>query len=533
LSLQPVTRLHLYNFAGGGGLITYVYVFSAMAFFILLIACINFMNLTTAKSAARAKEVGLRKTVGAHKSDLIRQFFSESILLTVISLLFGIIFVALFLPVFNSLTGKQFTIEFLSKMHAISGIVGITLLTGFIAGSYPALFLSHFQPVKVLKGTISAGAKSATFRKILVVTQFSLSIFLIFGTLIIYNQLNYMRNRELGFNKENIVYTSIGGRFRQNIETIKTEMLRNPNIIGLTLTDVAPYRWQSNAGVGDVHWEGKTNQAVKMVVTSVDHDYLETFDLKIVQGRFFSGDYPTDVSEAYVINEAAVRAMELDSPIGKELRIWNERGKIIGVVKDYHFESLHREIIPMAMRIRPEWLGTVCIRINPDNTSAALSFIEKKWKEIYPEYPFEYSFLDDTIRSQYRSEESVGKIFKYFTFLAIFISCLGLFGLALYTTEQRTKEIGIRKVLGASVPRLALLLSKEFMKWVLLANVIAWPAAWYIMNKWLQNFAYKTNIRLWTFLLSGVLALLISFVTVSSQTIKVAVTNPANSLRYE
>lgn len=533
LSLQPIIRLHLYNFTGGGGLIVYVYMFSAMAFFILLIACINFMNLTTAKSAARAKEVGMRKTVGAQKTDIIRQFFSESMLLTVISSLFGVIIVVLFLPVFNSLTGKHFTIEFLSKMSTVSGIVGIIFITGIIAGSYPALFLSHFQPIKVLKGTISAGVKSALFRKILVVTQFSLSIFLILGTLIIYGQLNYMRNRELGFDKENIIYTSIGSRFRQNIETIRTEMLRNPNILNLTLTNIAPYRWNTNAGIGDVHWEGKTNQAVKMVVTSVDYDYLETFKLKIVQGRFFSKEFSTDVSDAYVINEAAVKAMEMDSPIGKELRIWNLSGKIIGVVKDYHFESLHSEIIPMAMRILPNWFANVCIRIDPNNIPAALSFIEEKWKEIHPEYPFEYSFLDDTIISQYRSEKDVGRIFKYFTFLAIFISCLGLFGLALYTTEQRTKEIGIRKVLGASVPRLTLLLSKEFIKWVLLANVIAWPAAWYIMSKWLQSFAYKTDIGLWTFVLSGILALSISVVTVSFQTIKVAIANPVESLRYE
>ncbi|NOR53571.1 MAG: FtsX-like permease family protein, partial [Candidatus Aminicenantes bacterium] len=477
--------------------------------------------------------VGMRKTVGAQKIDIIRQFFSESMLLTVISSLFGIIIVVLFLPVFNSLTGKHFTIEFLSKMSTVFGIAGIIFITGIIAGSYPALFLSHFQPIKVLKGAISTGMKSTLFRKILVVTQFSLSIFLILGTIIIYSQLNYMRNRELGFDKENIIYTSIGSGFRQNIGSIITEMRRNPNILNLTLTNIAPYRWNTNAGVGDVHWKGKTNQAVKMVVTSVDYDYLETFKLKIVQGRFFSREFSTDISDAYVINEAAVKAMEMDSPVGKELRIWDLSGKIIGVVKDYHFESLHREIIPMAMRILPNWFAHVCIRIDPNNIPAALSFIEEKWKEISPGYPFEYSFLDDAIISQYHSEKDVGRIFKYFTFLAIFISCLGLFGLALYTTEQRTKEIGIRKVLGASVPSLTLLLSKEFIKWVLLANVIAWPAAWYIMSKWLQSFAYKTNIGLLTFVLSGILALSISMITVSFQTIKVAIANPVESLRYE
>ena len=532
LSLQPITRLHLYNFNGGGAII-FVYIFSILAFLILLIACINFMNLTTARSSMRAKEVGMRKVVGAHKSELIKQFFGESILLTIVSLLLGIIFVYLCLPFFNSLTEKQFTVGFLYEMPAISGIIGIAIITGIIAGCYPAIFLSHFQPVKVLKGTFVSGTKSAVFRKILVVTQFSLTISLIIGTLIVYSQLNYLRNRDLGFDKEYIIYFSIGSRFRDNIETIKTEMLQNPNIRSITLTNRAPYRWETNAGIGDVHWEGKTEQEVKMVVTSVDYDYLKTFNLEMVQGRFFSRDFPTDVADAFVVNEAAVRAMEMDSPIGKSFGVWDIRGKIIGVVKDYNFESLHNEIIPMAMKILPDWNDDVCIKINPENISGTLQYIENIWKKNYPEYPFEYNFLDETINRQYLSEEQIGRIIRYFTFLAILISCLGLYGLSSYTAEVRTKEIGIRKTLGATVPGIVLLLSKDFAKLVIAANVIAWPVAYLIMDRLLQNFAYRINIGWWVFVLAGILTLAIAFITISFQSIKAATANPIDSLRFE
>ncbi len=533
LSLQPITRLHLYNFNSSGGRITYVYVFSALAFFILFIACINFINLTTARSSARAKEVGMRKAVGARRSDLIRQFFSESILLTGISLILGICFVVLLLPVFNSITGKNFSVEFLLKTSSLIALSGITVLTGILAGSYPALFLSRFHPVKVLRGAAGTGTKGAPFRKVLVVIQFSLSIFLILGTFIIYNQLNFIINRDMGFDNKNVFYTNISGRFLNNYETIKSEMLQNPGIQSVTLTNIAPYRWNTNAGFGDVHWEGKKDRKVKMVMNSVDYDYLKTFGLKISEGRFFSKQYSADAAEAYVINEAAVRAMGMDAPVGKNLRIWDMKGKIIGVVKDYNFESLHNRIIPMAMKIIPSWYSNVCIKINSGNIPAALSFLENKFKKIYPEYPFEYSFLDDTIRMRYSTEQAIGKLISYFTYLAIFISCLGLFGLASFTAEQRKKEIGIRKVLGAQVSGLVLLLSREFIKWVLLANIVAWPAAWFFMNKWLQEFAYKIDPGISIFILSGITAILIALLTVSYQAVKAAYGNPADTLKYE
>jgi predicted permease len=533
MSLQPITRVHLNPYHHSGGAILYVYLFSTMAFFILLIACINFINLTTAKSSSRAKEVGIRKTVGAFRSHLIRQFFSESFLLTLIAsgLAMGLVF--FFLPMFNNLTGKTFTWELLVQQAVVAGIMGIIFLTVILAGSYPSLVLSRFQPVKVLKGGRLTGQKGSLFRKTLVVLQFSLSIFLILGTLMIYRQVHYLREHDVGYNRENIVYFGIGTRFRNNFETIKTELMTNPTILNATLTDIAPYRWQSNAGFGDVDWEGKTNQQVKMVMMSVDYEYLDTFDLKMSQGRFFSREFSTDSSDAYVVNQAAVKAMEMDDPIGKELKVWDLSKRIIGVVKDYHFESLHNEIIPMAMRIDSNWHNQACIRISPHRVPDTLAFLESKWKEIYPEYPFEYRFLDDTIHNQYRSEQAIGKIVTVFTILALFISCLGIFGLSSYTAEQRTKEIGIRKVLGATVSSIIKHISKEFVILVVISNIIIWPLAYFALDRWLQTFAYRISIGWWTFALTGIAVLAVSLLTASWQIIRAATSNPVDSLRYE
>ncbi len=533
MSLQPITRVHLNPFYSSGGAILYVYLFSALALFILLIACINFINLTTARSSNRAKEVGIRKTVGACRAHLVRQFYGESLIMTLMASGLAIGLVLLFLPMFNNLTGKTFTWNLLIQQMIILGILGIIILTMIMAGSYPSLLLSRFQPVKVLKGLQMNNMKGALFRKVLVVLQFSLSILLILGTLMIFRQVHYLRARDVGYDRDNIVYFDIGSRFRQNIETIKTEWLSHSNIQGVTLTDIAPYRWMSNAGFGDVDWEGKTNQQVKMVMVSVDYDYLDTIGLKMAQGRFFSKEYSTDASDAYVVNEAAVRAMEMDDPIGKKLKVWDLNKRIIGVVEDYHFESLHKEIVPMAMRIDPDWHIQVCVRISPHRIPDTLAFLESKWKEIYPEYPFEYRFLDETIQSQYRSDLAIGKIVTVFTFLALFISCLGIFGLSSFTAEQHTKEIGIRKVLGATVSSIIKHISKEFVVLVIIANIIIWPFAYFIMNRWLQTFAYRIDIGWWPFILTGITVLLVSLLTVSWQIIRAATANPVDSLRYE
>jgi putative ABC transport system permease protein len=533
MCLQPITRVHLNPMYHEGGTILYVYLFSTLAFFILLIACINFINLTTARSSNRAKEVGIRKTVGACRIHLVRQFFGESLLLTLIASVLAIGLVYLCLPMFNNLTGKTFTWELLLQRMIVLGILGIIFLTMVMAGSYPSLLLSRFQPVKVLKDKQMTSMKGALFRRILVVLQFSLSVFLILGTLMVYRQVHYLRERDVGYDRDNIVFFDIGTRFRKNIETIKTEWLSHSNILGVTLTDIAPYRWMSNAGYGDVHWEGKTNQQVKMVMTSVDYDYLDTFGLKMTQGRFFSKQYSTDASDAYVVNQAAVRAMEMDDPIGKELRVWDLKKRIIGVVEDYHFESLHNEIIPMAMRIDPSWYLQACVKISFHNIPDTLAFLEDRWKEIYPEYPFEYRFLDETIQNQYRAEQAIGKLVTVFTILALFISCLGILGLSSYTAEQRTKEIGIRKVLGATVSSIIKHISREFVVLVAIANVIIWPLAYFIMNRWLERFAYRISIGWWSFVLTGVGVLVVSLLTVSWQILRAATANPVDSLRYE
>jgi ABC-type antimicrobial peptide transport system permease subunit len=533
LSLQPITRVHLNPFNNSGGTILYVYLFSAMALFILVIASINFINLTTAKSSKRAKEVGIRKTVGAVRSHLVRQFFGESLILTLMASVLATCLVLIFLPMFNSLTGKTFSWELLIQKAVIGGILGIILLTVILAGSYPSLLLSRFQPVKVLKGRLLSGGKSSTFKKALVILQFSLSIFLILGTLMIFRQVHYLRNHDVGYDRENIVFFGIGAQFRNNFDTIKTELLANTNIQNATLTDIAPYRWMSNAGYGDVHWDGKTTQQVKMVMVSVDYDYLDTFGLNMAQGRFFSREYSTDRSDAYVVNEAAVRSMEMEDPVGKWLEVWGMKKQIIGVVRDYHFQSLHEEIIPMAMRIDPRAHYQACIRISPYEIPKTLAFLESEWKEIYPEYPFEYQFLDETIAHQYRSELAIGKIVTVFTILALFISCLGILGLSSYTAEQRTKEIGIRKVLGATVPSIVKTISKEFVWLIALSNLIIWPLAYFAMNQWLQTFAYRIRMDWWMFVMTGTAVLILSLLTVSRQILRAATADPVDSLRYE
>jgi len=533
LHLQPITRLHLNPFNNAGGTLMYVYLFTSLALFILLIACINFINLTTAKSSSRAKEVGIRKTVGACRTNLIRQFFGESLLLTILASGAGIGLVVLFLPLFNNLTGKTFTWESMTRETIAFGIFAIILLTGIIAGGYPALLLSRFQPAKVMKGQLKIKLSGGLLRKVLVVVQFSLSILLILGTLTIFRQVHFLRESSVGFNRENVVFFNIGSRFRQNIDAIKSDLLTNPDILGVTLMNIAPYRWNSNAGVGDVHWEGKTHQQVKMVWTSVDYDFLKTFKLKMAQGRFFSKEYSTDISEAYVVNQAAVRAMEIQDPIGKDLKIWDSKGRIIGVVQDYNFESLHEKIIPMAMRIDPNGHYQTCVRISPHRIPDSLAFLEQKWKEIYPEYPFLYRFLDETIENQYRSEQTTGKLVTIFTLLAIFISCLGIFGLSSYTAELRTKEIGIRKILGASVSSVVRYISKEFIMLVIVANIVIWPLAHFLINQWLRSFAYRVDIALWTFISTGLSILFVSLLTVSWQIIRAATANPVDSLRYE
>jgi len=532
--LQPLESIYLYSdFAGdlgGHGDIKYVYIFFMVALFIITIACINFMNLSTARSGGRSKEVGIRKVVGAEKSQLIRQFFGESLFLSILALLFACIFVLLFLPTFNNLSGKQLNFNF-SDMTLILGFIGITLFTGIVSGSYPALFLSSFRPVQALKGRAVSGTKSKVLRKILVLIQFTLSIILITSTFVVYNQLSFMRNMKLGFDKECLLYLPMNDAIRENFQPIKDELLNNSTIDNVTysshiLTDVTHVH-------GNLEWEGKDPaREVPMNCLMVDEDFVKTMEMEIVDGRDFLKELKSDEGETYIVNETAAAIMGFSSPVGKEITYQKKKGRIIGVVKDFHFKPLHKELEPMILINSSDERFYMYIRISGD-ISASIQSIKTVWNRFFPDVSFEYKFLDKSLDNMYISEMRVGKIFNYFTALAIIISCLGLFGLASFTAEQRTKEIGIRKVLGASVTTIVLLLGREFVKWVVIANLFAGPIAYFVMKNWLANFAYRTNFSIWTFIYSGMLAFIIALVTVSYQSVKAAVTNPVESLMYE
>jgi putative ABC transport system permease protein len=536
LNLQPLERIHLYSnyeFDRPHGDITYVTIFSLIAFFILLIACINFMNLTTARSANRAREVGMRKVAGAYRRDLVRQFFGESILLAFIALIFAVGIVVLLLPVFNDLAAKELSFGISGNVHALLVLVGIALLTGIIAGSYPALFLSAFQPAIVLKGTLHSGTRGSIFRKVLVVLQFSLTILLIVCTTIVYNQMNFMRNRKLGYHKEYLVYAALRGDMRQQFDVVKEELLKNPNILDVTSSGNTP-TYGYNFSNSLWRWEGQDpDEEILMRASFIDYNYFETFGMEIIEGRSYSKEFSTDPTEALIVNEEAVKVMGMESPLGKQLGIGDNQAKIIGVVKNYHFRSLKQEIEPLILILNPQNCWALFARLNSEDVSKTIGHMEKIWGQFAPGYPFNYRFMDEAIDNLYRSEQQIGTLFGYFSILAIFISCLGLFGLASFMAEQRTKEIGIRKVLGATVSNILLLLSKEFAKWVLIANLIAWPVAYYAMNRWLQGYAYRINIALWSFILAAVLALAIALFTVSYQAVRAATANPADALRYE
>jgi putative ABC transport system permease protein len=533
LHLEPLTRIHLHNFTGGGP-ITYVYIFSIIGVLILCIACINFMNLSTARSMERAREVGMRKVVGSTRGQLIRQFLGESFLLSLISFVLALILVQALLASVNNIVGKQMTLS-----HSDSPLfifLGIAILTGILSGSYPAVFLSSFRPAAVLKGYTKSGSQNIRLRKVLVIGQFVVSIALITGTIIIYQQLVYMRNTDMGINKEHVINMELRGSLRNQYGIIKSELLRNPDILAVSATNGS---FSKRFGTDKIGWEGKPeDKRIFISIHSVDFDYQKIFDIKMAQGRYFSREYPTDISDGIIVNETAAKIMGMESPVGQRISCWipydpQRSGTIIGVAKDFHFRSLHEKISPLVLVIAPGWFTDVYIRIKPENVPETLGFLEKTLTEFAPDFPFEYSFLDEDIDSLYKTEQRIGNLVRYGAFLAIFIACLGLFGLASFTAEKRTKEIGIRKVLGASVSGIALLLTKDFTKWVILANIIAWPIAYYVMSRWLQNFAYHVNIGIGTFLLSAALALVTALITISFQAVKTAASNPVESLRYE
>lgn len=528
LYIQPLNEVHLHALSGGGPII-YVYVFSLIAFFVLMIACVNFMNLSTARSVRRAKEVGIRKVVGAHKRGLVLQFFWESIIMAFISLLLAVLLVELLLPAFNTLSGKQLVLNLLHT-KIILGLIAIAVVTGLFSGIYPAFYLSSFQPIKALKDFIKSG--SSGFRKILVVFQFSLSVLLIICTIAVTNQLDYIRNRNLGFDRANLLWIPSNSELAAKYEAAKEEILQNPDVINLTHTSVL-VGTETTYTTPFVDWEGKEeDKRIEFHVVYVDYDFIETFQMEMAQGRFFSKEYRTD-GENFVINEEAARRMGLRNPVGKRVSAFEREGTIVGVMKDFHLLSLHSEIEPVIFQLRESWRLNLIVRVNPNNIPGTISHLKRVFEKFAPSFPFEYHFMDEEFDMLYRSEYRMRVLFQYFAILAIFISCLGLLGLASFMAEQRTKEIGIRKVLGAPVSRIILLLSADFTKWVLAANIIAWPLAYFAISKWLENYAYRTNLNMLIFILSGVLALVTALLTVSYQTLKAALANPVESLRYE
>ena len=533
--LRPLTDIHLHAYFGytkSMGDILYVYIVSVIAAFVLLIACINFMNLSTARSANRAKEVGMRKVVGAQKTHLVGQFYGESILMAFAGLLIALCFVMLVLPHFGNFVDKQFTLASLFRWQFIVGMLAVTLVTGLVSGSYPALFLSSFLPVQVLRGSLSSGAKSSLFRKVLVVTQFTLSISLIIGTVVIYNQITFMKHKELGYDREHMMYIPLRGDTRESYEVLKNELLKGPEVLNVTGTNHTPSHIGSNSSGGD--WDGKDPEShVLISFNAVDFEYIETMKIDLVEGRSFSKEFTTDTATAFMVNEEVVKIMGVESAVDKRFEFLGTDGKIIGVMKNYHFQSVQEKIEPLAIYARPEQVNYVVIRLREGDIEKGVDYVRAAWEQVVPDYPFDYRFVDEDLDRQYRGWQQLSDLLKYFAFLAIFIACLGLFGLALFTAEQRTKEIGVRKVLGASLANLLFLLSKEFTKWVILANVIAWPVAYFVMNNWLQGFAYRTSLAWWIFVSSGVLALVIAIITVSYQCIRAALINPAEALKYE
>ncbi len=537
--LQPLTSIHLHsNLDGELGTnsdIAYVYIFSAVAFFLLLIACINFMNLATARSAGRAREVGIRKVLGAYRVQLIGQFMGESTVMAVLSLAVATALVYAFLPAFNALAGKELIFAFDDLSMAL-GLIGIVALAGALAGSYPALFLSSFQPVSVLKGSSRAGAVNTNLRKILVVSQFVISVVFIIGTGVVTDQMRFMQEKHLGFDKEQLVVMPLGDpRQRAIYNAYKDRIASSPDVLGVTVANEMP-----GGLVDDILFTpdgAPEEELVRINNMWIDHDFIRTMGIELTAGRDFSRSFPTDTLQAFVINEAAAKWLGWeDAPLNKKIRLGNFKdGRVIGVVRDFHVRSLHSDIEPMMLQLAPgpDPHHYLAVRIAPDDVAGTMAFLETNWREVYPDDSFTYSFLDEDFNRLYQNEARQGRIFRSFSALAVFIACLGLLGLASFTAEQRTREIGVRKVLGASVSSIVALLSKEYVRLVVYANLIAWPIAYFVMNDWLESFAYSTDLSLRVFVAAAALAIAITLLTVSYRAVSAAYTDPVDALQRE
>lgn len=535
LLLEPLGDVYLKSKRGGfeTGNINNVYIFSVIGIFILIIACINFINLTTARSSDRAKEVGIKKVVGAGKLQLARQFLLESMLICLVSFILAVILSVIFLPLFNQLSGKIISTGVFTKPASVFLLLIIAMTIGFLAGIYPALVLSSFKPIAVLKGRFSTGTKGVLLRKGLVIAQFTISIAMIVGTIIVYFQLHYMRNQDLGFSKDQMMIIESFQDGKK--EAFKQEISKLPGVVSASLASSIPGGGNPGA-YSEVENKSGDMQVANLDLYLVDFDYINLYNMKVIAGRGFSKDFSTDTTQAMVLNESAVKLFGYSSPkeaIGKKFSQWGRDGKIIGVVKDFHFRSLRENIKPLCMRIEPRNFNLITVKITSTNLKTTVAALEGKWEQMIPDKPFTYTFVDEFFNTLYQSEEKFGNLFLNFAILAIFISSLGLLGLALYSTTQRTKEIGIRKVLGASVSNIVHLLSRDFLKLVIYSFIIATPIAWYFMYKWLEDFAYRIEIEWWVFALAGIAAVMVAFFTISFNAVKAAVANPVKSLRTE
>lgn len=530
VKLQALKKIHLFTLTGEKEAMIYVYIFSAVAFLIMLIACINFMNLSTARSLQRSKEIGLRKVIGAQRNQIIKQFYIESIIIVLISMQIAMVIVEALTSSFNNLTGKSLSIDYWD-LNFVLALLIIAIFTSIVSGSYPALYISSFKPIKILRASFVRNSQKSHFRKVLVIVQFSISIFLIVSTCIIFSQLQFLRNKDLGFDKDNLIFIQLNRELLPMHNTIKNELLSCNEIISASVTGSRP----SSIGfkTSSMNWEGKPQDATQyFVYNSVDFDYVKTFKLEIVEGRDFSAELPTDTFN-FIVNETAVEFMGFDDPIGKKFSHWDMQGQIIGVVKDFNFMPLNQTIEPILFTITSLHYQFIFVRYRVGKSQEAINHITKTWEKFSPGFPADYQFFEDDFADTYKTQERMSELFSYFTVIAILISCLGLFGLAAFVVEQKTKEIALKKVLGASVQGIVFKLSKEFTKWVVAANIIAWPLAYIFAKEWLMEFAYSISINWLFFIFAAVLSYVIALITISMQAIKAANKNPIDCLRFE
>ncbi len=535
--LEPITRIHLYSKNAGEpeptGSITFVYIFAVVALLLILIAAMNYMNLATARSAKRAREVGLRKVVGSGRVPIMLQFLSESIVFTLISLIISFILLVALLPKFNQLAGRSFDLHAIYSPPILLTVIGIIMVVGFIGGSYPAFFLSRFNPAIVLKGEITQGTAGGVFRKVLVVLQFTASVIMIICTLVVFRQLHYMKNMDQGFDQTNVISLQLNGAITRKYPLLKQALLKNADIRYVTSTNTAIGEGSGKVIFNVESDQGMVQKGVNFAV--VDHDFIETMGIKIKEGRDFSQDMPSDTLYAVVVNEAFANRMAWKEPLGKKVELGDSsilRARVIGVMKDYHQTGMYNEVESL-MLIYREINNVIYVKLSGKNTQETLKFIETTWKDLFPDQPYSYTYLTDRFKGQFEADEKRGLIFTLFTLLAIFIACLGLFGLASYMVEQRTKEIGIRKVFGAGESAILTLISKDFLTLVGIGIILAVPIAWYFMHNWLKNYIYRIHIGIALVALAALLTIIITFITISYKAYQASIMNPANSIKTE